>query len=441
MVFSDYRRFFLWEEKKSVLPEPDGGREVKARIPVWLYPSTLEAMDRAAETAGCRSRSEYLEKAALFYAGYVSGQDAAAYLPPALASVLRGTVQDTENRICRLLFKLTVELDMVINVLAAGMEIPWEQFRWYAAFHGEGTHPHVHMVCCSADGRSGYLDKKGIAKIKSGLAREIFRQELTEIYQKQTQCRDELVRKSGQLLRELIRQMRSGSLENPRIKLLMEELAKRLRNTSGKKQYGYLKSPVKAIVDESVDELARDSRVSSAYDLWYRLREEVLRTYRDDLPDRLPLSRQKEFKRIKNLVIEEAVRLEERSEFFQPSFIPEARVCGERPQSPSVISSATRLLHHMGNIFQEQIPAPVNGVSFVDKKLRQKIREKMAHGHKADDHEQAMCGEKICQKQNWRPQIGCGLAKSFQITDVFPAAHSLHVGTAYQEREDRKSVV
>ena len=98
-------------------------------IPVWLYPSTLEVMDRAAETAGCKSRSEYLEKAALFYAGYVSGQDATAYLPPALASVLRGTVQDTENRICRLLFKLAVEQDMVMNVLAAGMEIPDEQLR------------------------------------------------------------------------------------------------------------------------------------------------------------------------------------------------------------------------------------------------------------------------------------------------------------------------
>lgn len=115
--------------KKSVLPEPDGGREVKARIPVWLYPSTLEVMDRAAETVGCRSRSEYLEKAALFYVGYVSGQDAAAYLPSALASVLQGTVRDTENRICRLLFKLAVELDMVMNVLAAGMEISDEALR------------------------------------------------------------------------------------------------------------------------------------------------------------------------------------------------------------------------------------------------------------------------------------------------------------------------
>ena len=109
--------------------EPNTPAEVKTRIPVWLYPSTLEVIDRAMKIANCKSRSEYLEKAALFYAGYVSGQDATAYLPPALASVLRGTVQDTENRICRLLFKLAVEQDMVMNVLAAGMEIPDEQLK------------------------------------------------------------------------------------------------------------------------------------------------------------------------------------------------------------------------------------------------------------------------------------------------------------------------
>lgn len=108
---------------KSVSLEPNSSSEIKTRIPVWLYPSTLEVIDRAEEVAGCKSRSEYLERAALFYAGYVSGQDAAAYLPPALVSALRGTVQDTENRICRLLFKLAVEQDMVMNVLAAGMEI------------------------------------------------------------------------------------------------------------------------------------------------------------------------------------------------------------------------------------------------------------------------------------------------------------------------------
>ena len=97
--------------------------ETKTRIPVWLYPSTLEAMDRVAESINCKSRSDFLERAAQFYVGYITEQDACAYLPPALATAIRGMVQDTENRIARLLFKNAVELDMVMNVLAAGMEI------------------------------------------------------------------------------------------------------------------------------------------------------------------------------------------------------------------------------------------------------------------------------------------------------------------------------
>ena len=213
--------------------------------------------------------------------------------------------------------------------IADTMNIPWEQFRWYASYHDEGAHPHVHMVCYSADGRSGFLDKEGIARIKSGLAKNIFRQELTEIYRQQTQRRDELVRQSGEVMKELIRQMLSGTLENPRIKQLMGELAQRLKSTSGKKQYGYLKASLKAVVDEIVDELAKDSRVSSAYDLWYQLREEVLRTYRDDLPDRLPLSRQTEFKRIKNVVVEEAARLGEHTEVFTSADIQEPPQAGE----------------------------------------------------------------------------------------------------------------
>ena len=203
--------------------------------------------------------------------------------------------------------------------IADTMNIPWEQFRWYASYHDEGAHPHVHMVCYSADGRSGFLDKEGIARIKSGLAKNIFRQELTEIYRQQTQRRDELVRQSGEVMKELIRQMLSGTLENPRVEQLMGELAQRLKSTSGRKQYGYLKASLKAVVDEIVDELAKEPRVSSAYDLWYQLREEVLRTYRDDMLDRLPLSQQTEFKRIKNVVVEEAVRLGEHTEVFAPT--------------------------------------------------------------------------------------------------------------------------
>ncbi len=219
--------------------------------------------------------------------------------------------------------------------LAEAMKIPMDQFRWYAAFHDEAHHPHVHMVCYSADGRSGFLDKGGIATIKAGLAREIFRQDLTEIYQRQTRHRDALTQESQDVLRGLIDQMRSGTLENPNIERLMLDLAERLKTASGKKQYGYLKAPLKALVDGIVGELEKDPRVAAAYALWYQSREEVLRTYKDDLPERLPLSRQKEFKRIKNIVIEEAVRLDREAAALSPENVPEEHVDnGLPPEGP-----------------------------------------------------------------------------------------------------------
>ncbi len=193
--------------------------------------------------------------------------------------------------------------------MAKAMKIPYAQFRWYAAFHDEGHHPHVHMVCYSADGKSGFLTKQGIAEVKSMLAKEIFQQDLVAIYQRQTQWRDELTKEAGEVMARLVTEMQTGTLENQRIQQLMVELAQRLQHCSGKKQYGYLPPAVKSLVDEVVTELEKDPRIAAAYDLWYREREEVLRTYKDDLPGRIPLVRQKEFKRIKNIVIEEAVRL------------------------------------------------------------------------------------------------------------------------------------
>lgn len=210
--------------------------------------------------------------------------------------------------------------------MARAMKIPWEQFRWYAAFHDEAHHPHVHMVCYSADGKSGYLTKDGIAQIKSGLAKQIFRQELHELYEQQTQRRDGLTQEAGAVLAELVQQMQAGTLDNPHIEQLMENLARRLKTCSGKKQYGYLQTPLKSVVDEIVDELAKDPRVASAYGLWYELREEVLRSYKNDLPERLPLSQQKEFKRIKNLVIQEALRLNELDTVFLPKDLPQEQV-------------------------------------------------------------------------------------------------------------------
>ena len=197
--------------------------------------------------------------------------------------------------------------------MAKAMRIPYEQFRWYAAFHDESHHPHLHMVCYSADAKSGFLTKRGIAEIKSMLAKEIFQQDLYAIYQRQTQRRDELTKNAGEVMAQLVTEMQAGTLENQHIQQLMAELAQRLQHCSGKKQYGYLPPAVKSLVDWIVTELEKDPRIAAAYDLWYREQEEVLRTYKDDLPPREPLIRQKAFKRIKNIVIEEAMRLSDMS--------------------------------------------------------------------------------------------------------------------------------
>ena len=304
--------------------------------------------------------------------------------------------------------------------MAKAMKIPYEQFRWYAAFHDEGHHPHCHMVCYSADGKSGFLTKQGIADIKSMLAKEIFQQDLIAVYQRQTQRRDELTEDAGEVMRRLVSEMQNGSLDNQRIGQLMVELSHRLHGRSGKKQYGYLSPALKSLVDEIVAELEKDPRIAAAYDLWYREREKVLRTYKDDLPERVPLSQQKEFKRIKNIVIEEVVRLDELTAADEPAqtddsestvdtgstadssrtdnadqpryqpTTPPAQSKAKAPPPGLVFNTTASLLYHMGRIFQEQHPQPAGGMRVaVDSKLRRKIREKkIAMGHKPDDHEE-----------------------------------------------------
>ena len=101
----------------------------KIKFPLWLMPETKATVERLYRQDGCSSQSEFIEKAIRFYAGYVSGKEATAYLPPALVAAMRGTVQDSENRIARLLFKLAVEVNMMMNVLAAGMEISDEDLK------------------------------------------------------------------------------------------------------------------------------------------------------------------------------------------------------------------------------------------------------------------------------------------------------------------------
>ena len=165
------------------------------------------------------------------------------------------------------------------------------------------------MICYSTDPKEGYLTKKGIEKMKSGFVKNIFGQELEGIYIEQSKRRDELKQESREVLMQLISEMKNGIVRNNKIEEKLIKLAERLRFTKGKRQYGYLQPQLKGMVDDIVDELAKDERVEKAYRLWYEMRNEILHSYMDNLPEPIPLSEQKEFKSIKNMIIKEADNL------------------------------------------------------------------------------------------------------------------------------------
>ena len=153
------------------------------------------------------------------------------------------------------------------NMIAENMKIAPENFRWYAAFHNEGHHPHIHMIAYSTKPNEAYLTENGIENIKSNLAKVIFRQDLISIYQKQTEHRDRLRAEARDIVEDLVSKINSEIYISASIQHKLLELADRLSKTKGKKVYGYLKPDVKAIVDSIVDELANDNRIKKLYDL------------------------------------------------------------------------------------------------------------------------------------------------------------------------------
>lgn len=195
------------------------------------------------------------------------------------------------------------------NALAKSFKIPMESLHWYAAFHNESHHPHVHLMVYSDKSQTPYLARQGIMNLRSSFAREIFRDDLQEIYSVQTEHRDELRQHGSQLIAEIVEQINSGVYDNPKVEEMLRELADRLYRTGGKKQYGYLKSDVKALVNRIVMELSADERIAALYDLWYEQREKVLGIYTQDLPKRIPLVDNPEFKSVKNAVISEAMNI------------------------------------------------------------------------------------------------------------------------------------
>ena len=195
------------------------------------------------------------------------------------------------------------------NEIAAAMKIPASDFRWYAAFHDEGHHPHIHMMAWSAKAGQAYLSKDGIEMIKSKLTNDIFREEMLHLYEQKTEVRDELVQEARQAMLELVQKMRDGLCSNPNAEQLIWELSMKLETVQGKKSYGYLPKSVKKLVDSVVDEMERLPIVRECYERWLELQGKVQSYYTEEEIKRFKLSQQKEFRQIKNAVINEALKL------------------------------------------------------------------------------------------------------------------------------------
>lgn len=290
------------------------------------------------------------------------------------------------------------------EALAKNLKIPIQNLRWYAAFHNESHHPHVHLIAYSTVENEGYLTQKGVENLRSSFAKDIFQQDLLCIYEKQTEHRNKLRAEARDIVEDLVSKINSEIYISASIQNKLLELADRLSKTSGKKVYGYLKLDVKAIVDSIVDELSNDDRIKKLYDLWYEQKENTIRTYTDEIPDRIPLAQNKEFKSIKNAVIKEALKLNltedevEKNENTdeEPVLNPfeyEENTSAEsvfdsdrdvlyprysiKTNRNSVAVSSLYLLRYLCNIIQNQLRfEEKQKVQRTDKKLQQKINDK-----------------------------------------------------------------
>ena len=281
---------------------------------------------------------------------------------------------------------------------AEAMQIPPLQLRWYAAFHDEGDHPHIHMMLWSDDPKYGFLRKDKLLHLQSVLTNMIYADELKEVYVQKDIAYKDVTEAARAAMRRIIDQLES--VENPpeSIQKKLLELALELRTVSGKKQYGYLKKPLKDKVDSIVDELEKLPEVAAYYAVWNDLRDTLKGYYKSKPRQHNPLSQQKEFRAIKNAIIQEAERLrcqlEESSAqtSANPLLTDEhiSSITSQFARLPSeyLLNSTVRLFHQMVQIFRENAAPPSNPMGIrVDSKRRKKLMQKrLAMGHKQDDH-------------------------------------------------------
>ena len=296
------------------------------------------------------------------------------------------------------------------NKFAEAFHVPSDSLHWYAAYHDADTHPHIHMMVWTE--QETVLKRDAVVKLRSVMTNSIFQAELENLYIRKDAAYKDVSEAAREVMRELVDRMESVSEPPASIQEKLLELALELRTVGGKKQYGYLKKPLKDMVDSIVDELEKLPEVAAYYSVWNGVRDTLEGYYKNRPRQHNPLSQQKEFRAIKNAIIQEAERLRQQMEQKslqdeEPSAENTSTDASANPtlanentsftlsrpaQIPTeyLLNSTIRLFHQMGQIFRDNAAPPSNPMGIrIDSKRRKKLMQKrLAMGHKQDDHEQ-----------------------------------------------------
>ena len=215
------------------------------------------------------------------------------------------------------------------HLMADAMKIPAGDLIWYAAFHNEAHHPHIHMVAYSK-GKEPYLSEAGIQKMKSAFAREIFREDLLPLYAMQTERREAI----GKETEKMISEISSAPAKNPVLIAKFTELSTRLKMVKGRKVYGYLPGPLRKLTDEILTELSKEDALAACYAAWQEGQRSIETIYQDALRRPQGLSENKAFRNLKNKIITEALSFAMQELTFEElpemdeGFFPEAEEDG-----------------------------------------------------------------------------------------------------------------
>lgn len=215
------------------------------------------------------------------------------------------------------------------HLMADAMKIPAGDLIWYAAFHNEAHHPHIHMVAYSK-GKEPYLSEAGIQKMKSAFAREIFREDLLPLYAMQTERREAI----GKETEKMISEISSAPAKNPVLIAKFTELSERLKSVKGRKVYGYLPGPLRKLTDEILTELSKEDALAACYAAWQEGQRSIETIYQDAPRRPQSLSENKAFRNLKNKIITEALSFAMQELTFEElpetdeGFFPEAEEDG-----------------------------------------------------------------------------------------------------------------